>query len=122
MQPVIVTRCGYFDFTAPEGYAFEIDVIAQALSKLCRFAGHTSGFYSVAQHSVFVSMLLEAEGPELAMMGLLHDAAEAFVGDVAAPLKMLLPEYKAVEQRVERALLNEKKNSRHRRVRRSEDD
>jgi hypothetical protein len=104
MQPVIVTRCGYFDFRSPDEYEFEIDVIGRALSKLCRFTGHTMQFYSVAQHSVFVSMLLEAEGPELAMMGLLHDAAEAFVGDVAAPLKMLLPEYKMIEQRVERAI------------------
>lgn len=106
MEPVIVTRCGYFDFCNPEGYRFDVEVIALALSKLCRFTGHTKQFYSVAQHSVFVSMLLD-EGPngrELALMGLLHDAAEAFVGDVAAPLKMLLPEYKVIEQRVELAI------------------
>lgn len=106
MKPTILTNNGqYFDFENPEDYTFDIGVIAHALSNLCRFTGHTKYFYSVAQHSVYVSNLMPS-GKNLKLAGLLHDAAEAFVGDVSAPLKHLLPDYKAIEKRVEAAIFN----------------
>lgn len=74
------TFCNLFD--PPRKISFE--VMVGALSKQCRFNGHTRWFYSVAQHSVLVSRVLS---PELAPYGLLHDAAEAYLGDVIRPIK-----------------------------------
>lgn len=104
MRPIIQLSSGkYFDLLRPELAEFTIHDIAAALSKLCRFTGHTREFYSVAQHSVLVSQ----EAPEeLKMNALLHDAAEFVLGDVASPLKSLLPHYKMLEASVQQAVRN----------------
>jgi len=60
--------------------------IAHALSMKCRFTGHTREFYSVAEHSYWVSMLVPTK---YALAALLHDASEAYLCDVARPVKHL---------------------------------
>ncbi|WP_029007536.1 hypothetical protein [Azospirillum halopraeferens] len=71
--------------------------IAHALSLQCRFAGHTSAFYSVAEHSVLVSMACPHEH---ALWGLLHDAAEAYLSDLPSPVKRRLPAFAEAESAV----------------------
>lgn len=68
--------------------------IAHALSMLCRYNGHVRRFYSVAEHCVLLSHTVS---PEHARWALLHDAAEAYIGDMVWPLKEEIPAYKQVE-------------------------
>lgn len=90
---VIQTASGEaYEFENPDPAAVKLEDIAHALSNMCRFAGHTKRFYSVAEHCVLVSRILEAEGETEAWqkIGLLHDAHEAYVWDCPRPLKPLL--------------------------------
>ena len=80
----------------------EIDIedIAHALSMQCRFGGHVKRFYSVATHSVYVSMIV---APEHALQGLLHDGSEFALTDCPTPLKRTaaFDEYRAAEKRLQ---------------------
>lgn len=123
----IITASGkrfYLNDPKPEQVC--IEDIAHALSVMPRFAGHTKQFYSVAQHCVEVSKLVErmtvsaCRGDALtgmvdarktevrvshaALRGLLHDAHEAYVGDMSTPLKSMLPAYKEIEGKAESAV------------------
>lgn len=89
MKAEIVTYTGeVFDLLTPKPEMVRIEDIAHSLAYQCRYAGHTREFYSVAQHCV-----LMAENPDLPgdpLKKLLHDAAEAYIGDMASPWKNLL--------------------------------
>lgn len=80
-----------FEPMRPDPSKILISDIAHALSHICRFNGHTREFYSVAEHSVRVSWLLQdlEESKRVQLWGLLHDASEAYLCDVPSPLKAL---------------------------------
>ena len=81
--------------------------IVHALARIGRFGGHASPFYSVAQHSSIAHDLAREEwGTFVAKVALLHDAAEAYIGDVIHPLKVLLPDLKAMETGILAAVLS----------------
>lgn len=90
-----------FDFKNIEDNKISISDIAHALANQCRFNGHTQGFYSVARHSiVMATIMLEQGKDEEALIALMHDATEAYVGGMVKPLKNLIPEFERFEQQV----------------------
>jgi hypothetical protein len=101
------TRSGLaFDLLHPDPFKIRIEDISCHLSKLCRFTGACSEFYSVAQHSIIVARQLP---PRLRFAGLLHDAAEAYTGDWSSPMKVVVRELapgliEHVHHNVERAV------------------
>lgn len=92
----------------PQAEDIAIEDIAHALSMLCRFGGHCRRFYSVGEHSVRVARAIRQFGGSTLDVfgGLLHDASEAYLGDVVWPLKRApeLDGYRHIEGAVEHAL------------------
>lgn len=88
-----------FSYTNPEPDMISLEDIAHSLAHICRYNGHCKPFYSVAQHSVLVAQYCPS-GFE--RQGLLHDAAEAYIGDFPKPLKMFLGDnLKFLEHRIQ---------------------
>jgi hypothetical protein len=101
--PTITLQSGtLFDFLDPWSSNFTIEDIAHGLSNICRYAGPSRKFYSVAEHSIHVCNT--AKGFEYS--ALMHDAAEAFLGDITRPLKQVVPEFKRFEAEVERVIFS----------------
>lgn len=85
----------------PDPDTLTLPDIAHALSHICRFTGHVSRFYSVAEHSVRVARLVP---PEDRLAALLHDATEAYLCDIPSPIKPLLVGYAEAEDRLARVI------------------
>lgn len=107
----------FFDMLRPERYGeLDIEDIAHGLSLICRYGGQCKEFYSVAEHSLRVTDLVgqlwkettegEDASPLLLLTALLHDASEAFIGDVITPLKRIqeMEAYRCVEQAIEETI------------------
>lgn len=96
----IKTNSGlYVNFRDPDPSTITLNDIAHGLSNVGRYNGHTWSFYSVAEHCLHVAtQLYRTYGDRLlALLGLLHDAPEAYFNDIVGPLKELLLEYQALE-------------------------
>ncbi len=97
-DPYVSTYLGHrFYLTRPHIDDVAIEDIAHGLAYQCRFNGQTREFYSVAQHSL---MVMELVPEPLRFAALLHDAAEAYLGDMVKPLKNLFPAFSEIENRV----------------------
>ena len=92
-----------FDPTAAAPEDLCIEDIAHALSLLCRANGHLCLFYSVAQHCLACQREAAARGwsARVQLLCLLHDASEAYIGDLTRPLKRHLPAFAAIEARLQ---------------------
>lgn len=96
MEPWIITNSGIkFNLLEPTTDMINIQDIAHALSNICRFGGHSNHHYSVAQHSVLASHIVP---DQFALTALMHDATEAYIGDMVSPLKHAIPQFKQIEQ------------------------
>lgn len=95
-----------FDPIDPDPELIRIEDIAHALSLLCRANGHFNRFFSVAQHSLNCYREAKARGcsSKIRLACLLHDASEAYLSDITRPVKQHLPEYQAMEDRLQTAI------------------
>jgi uncharacterized protein len=88
---------------------FDIEEIAHSTSMQCRYTGHVKNFYSVAEHEMMVARLIEQipycqAGGATPYEGLLHDAHEGYISDIASPWKTANPGYREIEEKVEGAM------------------
>lgn len=91
-----------FEYLNPTPEMVDIRDIVHVLRRIPRFMGHTRELLTVAVHSCNVS---KHSGKKYALEGLLHDAAEAYIGDICTPLKRLLGDkIKVIEERINLAI------------------
>lgn len=91
----------YLNVRDPQPDEIDIIDIAVGLSRMPRFAGHSVHFLPVAQHCIQMSKMAPEEHQ---LAALLHDASEAYLGDIAKPIKDLLPAYREIEDRLMRVI------------------
>ena len=96
-----------FNLKDPTPEMVDIHDIAWGLANQCHFGGQVPGYFSVAQHSLLVCDLMPPRfhrKPQLMMAALLHDAHEAYYGDMKKPLKLLLPDFVELEKKGQSAV------------------
>lgn len=88
----------------PTSDMIEIGDIASGLANNSHFAGQTPYFFSIAQHCVLVCDEYAIQNPDasdnMKLLALLHDAAEAYIGDMIKPLKVFLPDFVRLEHEI----------------------
>lgn len=98
----LLTHTGkQLDLIDPQPDMIDLIDIAHGLANECRFSGQCRYYYSVAQHCVLASGIVPEE---FAWEALLHDATEAYLKDIPRPLKLMLPDYRAVEAKLDAAI------------------
>ena len=97
-----------FDPTKPEWQNIEIEDIAHALSLITRANGHFTVFFSVARHSINCAVEAKKRGysERVQLLCLLHDAAEAYIGDMTRPLKLCIPQFGEIEKEYQKIIFS----------------
>jgi hypothetical protein len=85
---------------SPQPEEVAIEDIAHALANSCRWTGHVKRFYSVGQHSLFCEAWVSGCTPATRLQALMHDASEAYIADIAKPIKPHMPQYRTIEARL----------------------
>ena len=96
-----------FDLDNPTSAMVNFDDVATSLSRQCRYNGHCSNFYSIAEHSIHCTDMAKLDGCNkyIQLLTLIHDAHEAFIGDIVRPIKVVLGEQiKLIEERIDEVL------------------
>lgn len=96
MNKIITFSGNFIDLFQMNVNDISIIDISYGLSNIARFSGQVP-FCSVAKHSIYVANILPEE---LRLSGLLHDASEAYVGDIISPIKPMMKEYLEIEELV----------------------
>lgn len=107
----ITTANGYeLDFDNINEFSPSVKDIALGLSKICRCTGQIRKelYFSVAEHSILVTDLVAIHGGSLKdqKIALFHDATEAFMQDIPSPLKKKLPDYKEIETKLHKRIMD----------------
>lgn len=103
---------GMWSIDAPDARDVHLVDLAVGLSRTCRYNGQIredADFYSVSEHSVLMTGWAWENGfiatRSEALAFLFHDASEAFLGDVATPLKAMLPGFREIEDRSQAVIM-----------------
>lgn len=97
----IQTFTHWFDVYRPDPKNVRLVDIARSLSNQCRYNGHILKFYSVAEHSVLLS---QAVNPVFAYQALIHDFGEAYISDIARPIKLFLFQFLRLEKAIDKVV------------------
>lgn len=104
---IIYTYSGKkIDLLDPKPEDIDLLSIGNGLSRICRFNGQIDRHYSVLKHCMLMYEVAKAsnESEEALKAILMHDASEAYIGDVVKPLKEALPEYQKIEDRLSKVI------------------
>lgn len=97
-----------FNILNPTNEMIDIKDIAKGLAYKPHFSGFSPKFFSIAEHSLLVEKIVSEKNEldyEARLVALLHDASEAYTGDMIKPIKNLLPNFRVIEKRIQKAIL-----------------
>ncbi len=98
-----------FNILHPEPEMIDVKDIAKGLAYKPHFSGFSPQYFSIAEHSLLVQKIIANVFPKnytLQLEALLHDASEAYTGDMIKPLKNLLPNFVIIEKRIQEVIYN----------------